>query len=365
MKGASTSFFILSALVVAGVPSALVAEHGGCDFPLDRHLIRVYNHEDGLPLDTVYDIQQDDQRMLWVGTEDGLARFDGREFERINLSPLIGDAAEFAERLALAGDDRLLVGLTGFGLVALDTRFTATSQLLAPLTSPVHAVHADANGAVLVGTRGEGLAVIDEPAMAPRFPERGRTGTTITAITPRVGGGYWIGYAGQGVQLFDGADFSSPPSVEPLGGLYVNDLVEDSSGDLWVGAREGLFRLDADDEYSLTVLGEADGLPEAPFINALAIDHGGNLWVGTGGDGIARLCNGQFEQMGPEDGLPQGHINRILEDHEGNMWLATGGGGLVRLSLGAALPITERHGLPPWPRRWLLTVNSMRTCFPC
>lgn len=57
------------------------AEPSGCERPLEQWTIRHYGTEQGLPVDTVHALAGDRHGFVWVGTEDGLARLDGRRFD--------------------------------------------------------------------------------------------------------------------------------------------------------------------------------------------------------------------------------------------------------------------------------------------
>jgi ligand-binding sensor domain-containing protein len=75
-------------LLLSGHPG-MAAERtaADCGRPLDEYRIRTWTRQHGLPLDTVYSVAQTPYGFLWVGTEDGAVRFDGTEFEEVDLHP--------------------------------------------------------------------------------------------------------------------------------------------------------------------------------------------------------------------------------------------------------------------------------------
>ncbi len=112
---------VASTVGLAAVLSLGVAAAGwatSCEIPLSQHVVQAHTQQQGLPLDAVYAVTEDQENFVWVGTEDGLAQFDGRHFERIDLSRILGDAAEFIERLTVTPDGDLLAATANAGIVS-------------------------------------------------------------------------------------------------------------------------------------------------------------------------------------------------------------------------------------------------------
>lgn len=337
--------WLLGLLLLWGLVAMVEATaETGCERSLDQWTVRHFGVDDGLPLETVYAVAQDPRGFLWVGTEDGLARFDGARFMRRSLDGALEGAAPFVRELAQADDNTLYVGVTSSGVLAVDTAPGGSNRRLIALRSHVDALQ-PADGFVLAGSRSEGLirlsdgesSVID--AEGPHQPVR--------TIAPSRSGGFWIGYDGHGVKrLVDGS--LQPAPFGDLPNPFVSDLLEDKAGTLWIGTREGLFSWDG---QQLESHGVEAGLPEQVHVVSLYQDRFGHLWAGTGGDGVARKCQGQqrFSRFGLDGELGRAHINDMLEDHEGSLWLASGGEGLFQMLRGDARPVGPAQGLPSYP----------------
>ncbi len=321
-------------------------EPGSCGPALDQHLLRAWTSEDGLPLDTVYALGQDPDGFLWVGTEDGLARFDGVTFDRIGLADVLSEAPEFILSLAVHPDGHVFVGTAASGILRLSHASPHDPVVVHEMRHFVQDILLGDDGFLLAATRGQGLlrSVINE--IETTRPTAYDAPSNINTIARRRAGGYWIGLAGDGLQSFDGNAVQRVPGTQTLAEEHITALLEDSQGLLWIGTRKGLFSFDG---QALHAHGLADGLQEPVYALSLLEDSRGHLWVGLGGGGVARRCGDVFETLTPEQGAGPGRVNDLLEDREGSIWLATGGGGLIQMRVGAAVPLTSRHGLPDAP----------------
>ncbi len=104
----------------------------------------------------------------------------------------------------------------------------------------------------------------------------------------------------------------------------VEALVE--QGELmWAGGRDGVFALARDTGALVEV-----SLPEPPFtyVQALLVDDAGALWVGHF-NGLARYHEGVWQTYTVIDGLPDNRVNALLQDQQGRLWVGTWGGAAV------------------------------------
>jgi EAL domain-containing protein (putative c-di-GMP-specific phosphodiesterase class I)/signal transduction histidine kinase/ligand-binding sensor domain-containing protein/ActR/RegA family two-component response regulator len=333
------SFLLAASLLASFVAAATPAT---CPRALSQYRVQVWHARDGLPQDAVQAIEQTPDGFIWVGMEDGIARFDGIAFEPIDLGPAVGSASESISALAVGSDGRLHAGTGATGVLVLGPDARPAVAGRAWPRQPVQSLLVQGNQR-WAGLRGGGL--VDFRGGTARVLGRGSglAGLGVTALATRRQGGVWIGLGAAGLQWFDGRAFHRLPQVEALGGVHVEDVLEDRAGTLWLATRDGLFRVSG---RTVRRYGPQDGL-RSDFIRSLMQDRDGYLWVGTTGEGIARLCGDRFEMLGPEHGLPDAPVEQLLQDSEGGIWAA--GGGLARLSEGAALPVTVHQGLPASP----------------
>ncbi len=264
--------------------------------------------DQGLSQNSVYAMLQDRMGFLWIGTDDGLNRYDGYRFEVLRSSPG-GHLDSLSEnRIRALCEDRdgiLWIGTRSGGLNRYDrrsrtsTRFRHDPAVEDSLGADrVWVIHQDRGGTLWVGTDG-GLDHF-EPEQAGTFNHL----------------------------RHDPADPTS------LGHDLVRILHEDRAGNLWAGTRRGLNRLDA----ATRTMTRYVPLPEtviADYNSIVSIheDRRGRLWIGTW-RGLMRFDQetSSFTFYGADAGEPYGpshSIQDIHEDPDGTLWLATNGRGIL------------------------------------
>jgi PAS domain S-box-containing protein len=310
-------------------------------------LLRVahYGVEDGLSQATGRVMRQDTEGYVWIGTQDGLNRFDGYEFRVYRSEPRNPDSLPDNHVLALeiAGDS-LWVGTQSGGLaryVAAEDRFqrySADGRAGSLANAQVTALRADRRSRLWVATgRGE-LQVLDLGDTDARFhrvalpPEIG----PIRSLLPNGDGmlvgsnnGVWeLPAAGQAVSHWRAAGLEHV-AIEAM--AWSPDQRE-----LWVATTDaGVFRLGRDGQL-LRRWRRADGLAD-DGTRDLLFDRAGRLWVSTI-DGLSRLERGgeawtswRYEASGNE-GLASGRLQALMEDRDGLIWIGTWINGINQFS---------------------------------
>jgi signal transduction histidine kinase/ligand-binding sensor domain-containing protein len=302
-----------------------------------QYSLTQWGHRDGLPSTTIYAIAQTDDGFLWLGTADGLVRFDGVQFVQIPLS--VNGAAAFGTVRALArgADGALWAGTDSGILVRLDSR---TMKSL-PLNAPISSIQRRPDSSVDVETASE-VFRIASPTMQ------------ITA-TCRVGAIPAHGAESQPLQLSPlrrnptecGArsvlDIApSALSRAHLTADQVRSILRDSEGNLWVATREsGLFRVSKTAEEAhpaIEQLSVVDGLSSDSVWNILE-DCEHNLWIGTE-NGLDRLRDDKFSTVSRRTGLLSNNIDSLAV--LGNEIFAGSALGLNRVTTTGA--VTVLHG---------------------
>ena len=329
-----------------------------------------YSVEEGLSQSVAQRILQDRQGFLWVGTEDGLNRFDGYTFKVFRNDPEDAHSLSNNTILALHEDPlgMLWVGTFGGGLNRYDpqterfTRYRHDPEEDNSLGSDyVRSIYRDRTGALWIGTLADGLDRYDPETDQwthyrhdPEDPHS-LSGNTVPVLLEDASGGLWIGTS-------DGLDFVNPERVTgesaPRFGHYRHDptdphslganpilsMFEDSSGALWVGTRGGgVNRFDRETETFVRYLhdpGDPRSLSDNA-VRAVLVDSAGTLWVGTK-EGLDRLENAAAIPAGkarfvlhrhdPVDprSLKVNAVQSLFEDRSGGIWVGTYGGGLGR-----------------------------------
>jgi signal transduction histidine kinase/ligand-binding sensor domain-containing protein len=340
-----------------------------------EYVIEPWQVEQGLPHISVTSIAQTPDGYLWVGTFNGLARFDGVRFSVFNdrNTPALGNSAI----THLAVDDRgaLWIVTLGGGLIRMvDGQFTSVLKDDARyLLAGADPSEDSGRRLVLIDRNGGSHPIEDALARSPERPERdgsddaprlllengfypwvaqrGRInrsdqttfpvslgeGTnrhdlalTVTAAAPSRTGGYWIATSNGVYRLRQGRLSSVSPVSHGL-------IKEDGEGQLWAGDwGEGLFRLNADGSWQRFSIGT--GLEDS-HVSCLFLDREGCLWVGTGQGGLHRIRRRVFQMYHTATGPDV--IMSVTQDQQGRMWFGVNGGGLHTLGAGTLTPTTE------------------------
>ncbi|CAM2070778.1 Response regulator [Sulfidibacter corallicola] len=326
-----------------GTPVDLLAQH--------RHLR--FSHlttSDGLSQTNAKVIVQDNRGFIWIGTDDGLNRYDGYAFEVFRHRPDQPGSIPNNEITALCPEPSgtLLVGTPeGLARHHEDGRFETLNLGLVPngRKDPfsVSALSIDRDGTIWVGTSHYGLVAIDRDGR-PRLMLADRT---ITTLYEDHYYRLWVGTR-SGLYRLDeiGGDFlqRDPCPAESTarphpGRSSISAVLEDHRGDLWIGTRRGLLRLPSEGGPCTWLLHRPD-LPNglsSNEIRTLVEDRFGNLWIG-GANGITlldpdRRSFSHFRHAAADPDSPRtDKIRSAFIDRAGVIWIGQDGGGLLKIS---------------------------------
>ncbi len=298
----------------------------------------IWTRKDGLPQDSVEAITQTTDGYLWIGTQEGLARFDGVRFavfDRKSTGVLEGD---YILGLHADPDGRLWIG-TSDGLYAYaDSTFTRLTP--AGLKQGVGAIHRDRRGTLWLGIREGPLSVLDGGRIRPFMDRDGAKLSHVTSITERDNGS--VCFAAKDVQCVEEGRLRPYAAAKRLPGLQTPQAIAfDRRTGLWVGTDAGAAQLGAGIDRLWT---PREGLP-GDFAAAFQIDSHGDLWVGTVPGGVSRFRDGRFEVFTERHGLSSDQVKALFEDREGSLWIGTNGGGLNRLRDRRLEPFSVQEGL--------------------
>lgn len=353
-------FFSLLAAILALVCISVPA------FPLDgsrslsQYIHQSWGPEQGLPRGTIYAISRSGDGYLWLGTDQGLVRFDGYSFKLIQQPiprlPRIGIVRALASDAQgalwiLLDDGRLLLyrngdfeeafaafsipnvtvsamsadGKGGILFAGIGTAIFRwgdgklnTIADAAAIPAAVTSIVESGDGRIWLGTEGKGLYLLQQRGISKvsGFPGD----NTINALALAHNGGIWIG-TDRGVRFFT----VHGNLVDNLPGwthrLRILALSEGTEGSVWAGTAEGLVRITS---YSAAFYPNADG---RSAVNTIFEDREQELWFGGAG-GLERLQDGVFSTYSTAEGFPATPVGPIFADSQGVVWFAPLSGGL-------------------------------------
>ena len=293
--------------------------------------------ENGLPQNTVQALAQTKDGYLWIGTQEGLARFNGVNFvifDRDNTPQFKSNDV----RSLFEDESGALWISTSYGLVRfLHGEFTSFTAEMGLPDNSVGPVAQTADGAVLVSTGG-GLARYQNGAMSA-FPLDNPAVNNVQSLFRDNNGVVWICTA-TGLLTLQGNVLTNPNIPEGLAKQSINSIAQDRNGKIWMGTDSGLVSYDLN---SLQIYTVKDGLPD-DHVNSVATDGAGCVWLGTT-RGLARLNLAVKPNVMLADTLSSNLVLSVLVDREGSLWVGTESGGLNVLRDKKFSTLTTKQGL--------------------
>ena len=330
--------------------------------PATSYIRTTFTVEDGLSSNVVNAIVQTRDGFLWIGTDAGLNRFDGRHFTPIYFRGPRSTPQGIVSTLAEGPDGNLWVG-TSAGLVRIprlaldpfDRSLSVFYHVGSAISDEITCLHFSRGGALWVGT-GAGLY---------RF-----TGNRFETMIPRASisrieesaDGHMLIISGQGFIELDGTRVVEHPGLSNQLGVRPDSffhVFQDRQGAVWFCTSAGLARrvngsferfppygvaghgfLRAYEDprgnlwvWSPTGIFRVSGTRLEPLVPGIAIrtanaDREGNLWIGTNGEGLMRLKDRPIRIFTKADGLPNNIPMTVLSTHDGSLWVGNNCGGL-------------------------------------
>ncbi|HSF42356.1 MAG TPA: two-component regulator propeller domain-containing protein [Thermoanaerobaculia bacterium] len=359
-------------LDAASLPSAGVAQ---------RLIVRSFSIEDGLANGQIHSILEDRDGFLWIGTWDGVSRFDGVSFTSYDDRNGVPRGRIFAFHqtpegtLYLAGEggaavfdgERFLPLPEESGLANAHLRDIARmpdgtllfggdsglfarrpggswETILSPERGPVTALHARRDGTLYIGTE-QGLFVMRDGRISPfELDVKAFSLPIIHDFSEGSDGTLYMGTRRDGLAVLRGGSLLQPVSTW---GLWIQSIAVGSDGVLYLATgTSGVLRLREATLEPLTPLTAADGLSNSR-VRAVHAVSGGPVLFGTD-DGLDVFSGEAVETWTRDHGLPDETVWSLAEDERGDLYAATQGGvavlrGREWRSLG------NREGFPEGP----------------
>lgn len=327
------------------------------------HFIRFENLSvnEGLSQSTGRDILQDSRGFMWIATQDGLNKYDGRKFTIYNNQS--GDTNSLSDNFILSlhedKEGNLWIGTNGSGIDRFNpeletfTHFRHQPSDTRSLSNDyINAIYEDSRGMLWFATY-HGLNCLNpvtQEFTLYYMDSLSHQASHILCMLEDSRGQFWLGTNGGGLLQFDRQtgrilrQIVNHQGYQPIGGNTISCMLEDHLGNLWFGgAGCSLTRWNIQtDEIKVFHHDPAD--PSTISGNALYALYESQigepiLWVGTVRNGLSRYMPKSQSFLNyshdPNDpfSLPNNVIFSMESSEDGTMWVGTGGGGISKFSL--------------------------------
>lgn len=336
-----------------------------------------FNHlttADGLSQFSVNSLYVDEQGVLWIGTREGLNRYNGNDIKTFKLQKDNPNSLFCNTILRITGDQQGKVfllcteGVAAFDLVT--QKFTTLLQgnvtsiyfnkrlfigkrdevyvynkntrnfdlyyHLAGKDISIVCLHLDDQGNLWMGTENSGVYKLDKDKKITHPIEKGN----ITSIYQDSSDELWIGSWEQGLYHVDKNGIihnmrHDPQNPNSVSSDFVRDCCEDNHGNIWIGTFNGLNRYHkSSGRFDNYVANNGTESLTHSSIWCIVKDAQGTLWLGTYFGGV-NYFNPEYEIYTrykasdmEKKGLSSPIIGRMTEDKNGNLWICTEGGGV-------------------------------------
>ncbi|MFA5668274.1 MAG: two-component regulator propeller domain-containing protein [Balneolaceae bacterium] len=348
---------------------------------LDSLTAKSWTLEDGLPVNAINEIVQDEEGYLWITTYDGLVRFDGLNFKTYNFSNTPELRQNRTTQIYVQPGVGLWVALENGGVVLKKGNTFKYFGLEEGFSnSDITKIYEDHKKRVLFVTL-DGIHIYENNKFRKFYEGDNHTQNQIVSeFHDPIDGSLWLATNGGLMHIVDNKavliNYRSPPKDKK-----VYTVTRDESGLLIVGTNNGVYELQENvlipstsylkfsnhvvrdihvDEYS-TLINTDEGLflktetnyislleryePKDVFIQKFYRDSHGVLWMIDNRGDLFTLQGNEFKNYTENSRIEGLLLRSIFEDRERNLWIATLQHGLIRLKKSKAKVLGANEGL--------------------
>lgn len=305
---------------------------------------------DGLSNVTVTSIVKDHLGYVWMGTRDGLNRYDGIDMKvfKAGQPETRGITDNWIQVLTVAPDRRIWAGTYNGGIFHFDPEkldfIPVTRETTGLLSNRMFNLHADQSGTIWIAMA-EGLQRY-HPRTGEIVTYKHEAGNTnslahnyVSSLFEKEDGSFWISYWGGGFSHFDPAQNTFKHFNTSSHGLSSNQariILQDDLGFVWIGTAMGLNRFDPNTETITAFYGDGSDNPVLPHnsIRTIALDNH-YLWVATDGGLVRMDTNTLVSQIFLHNrhdphSLSDPMVFSLMRDVRGGIWVGTFNAGVSR-----------------------------------
>ena len=299
--------------------------------PGKYYLFKNYTTQNGLLNNAIWCLEQDMNGYIWIGSDMGLTRFDGKTFYHKAI-PEVYDNSAFIDNLETTSNGNLIAAsfMQGVFVQQDDGRFKKYLERgFVELGQNVYnSLKYCPDGKILVGASNS-LYFLTADSLK-QFYHTGNNYRTFSTIDIDKENRIWFGgQFGLGILKLSGTEYE-PFFLPELKDLFITKIRFDNEGTLHVATSQGYYRI----KWRQPSRWESDYTVEQPFpqvkdiyINHRYLDKEQNLWIATATYGVFRTKGDSITlHLTKENGLLSSNVLCMMQDSEGNFWFGTDNG---------------------------------------
>jgi signal transduction histidine kinase/ligand-binding sensor domain-containing protein/DNA-binding response OmpR family regulator len=322
----------------------------------ESNFIHKYSTEQGLSSNTIFGILQDKYGLIWISTEEGLNKFDGKSFTKFAVNKgRYSLSHNYTQAMILAPDGNIWAGTTD-GLNIYDYKTDSIIQVRKD-TKPMKLVYNDITcltqgvdkNRVWIGTYGDAINYFDNntkkfyklqlPA-SPGIPQPVNVVSVLEDDNKRL----WIGTQHDGIYSYNQETRKLLKYKLPENASTIRTIYQDNFRRIWLGTSEGCYLFNETKQVPERI-NYPQSLSET-YIGAIREDRNGKIWIGTelflmSFDARSFSLTEKFPfqtilQQKSTSNLDCAFINALFVDRDNNIWVGTAWAGVTML--GASSP---------------------------
>ncbi len=317
--------------------------YAGDDTTLSYARFKSFNAEDGLSASRVLSFVQDTQGLIWIGSDSGVDRYDGKEVTHFGRAwdDANGLDGSFFRAMLVDREGDIWIGSMDSGLYKFNTMFQVFEKI-PPLEGDfdnegVFTLSMGKDRTILVGTIRSGLRSYDPVSNHwKQFPysntlSSSLPGSRINRIVEDSTAHFWVAshgglsrYSEEG-ELIDHFSTLTEPATSSD---EIWDIIETSEGNYWMAGTKGVDQLDLVNRRIQPIDFYSSTNDKAPTIRALMKENNGDIWLGSNTNGIYRYRNKiedwqHFKkQAWQRSSLSSNRVWKFFKDRAGLIWIA-------------------------------------------
>ena len=297
----------------------------------DRHyLFNNYNTRNGLINNSIYSIVQDKYGFIWIGSDLGLTRFDGKTFYHKAIKEIY-DNSLIVLNIETTNNGNILCTAFTHGIYEQNDDGSFNNYSIIPDSinrNTFHTIKEGPDGNIYVG--GNRILFRADGDSLTLLYKHDIDRSVINDIFVDLNNNIWFGgIDGLGVMVPTDSGIN-PVFIPEMKGINIVKILVDKMGVMHVATSTGYYRIVFDEPYcqgsKYTISNPFDILSNIN-INYIYIDQEQNLWIPTSSNGVFRTKGDNITlHLGIDNGMLSSSVFCILQDREGNYWFGTNNG---------------------------------------